>query len=460
MFFSQDHDGDGDVVELEQLRLQRFVDGPGRGLDGRALRDEQPQPVAGVKRRLVVQRPGLPGLRQRRPSGHGCWGADEVVSRCSRTATAVTATSTSARSTPRRHRDRRSGHAREPHRAGSGSPGTSPGTSTGWPWAIRRSARSQAARSSWPPARYGYDDDWPPDADPQGVAMGSNLTGGSSGGPWIISVRPSRTGRRWRQQLHQRPQRLEVEHRARGDGLAVLRLSPDGDLQLPERHGALPVTGVGRAAIVQRERPRPGPLSFVRGSSVTSRFSAGYSTIWRRCSVEFRQVPSAMYCGDSSFDGIGLEAALTDEAVQPRLAPGQIQSLEPRRESRDGDTEAPAAEDECAMLEQRREVGGERGARNACTEGRRRPETPGSLRSPDFPRPRRRVSRERRASGREVTERGRVVGERRLDEVRMGIGAVEEISRSDVHGDVTAATVGSTSGGGAKRLETWRSTRR
>jgi V8-like Glu-specific endopeptidase len=33
---------------------------------------------------------------------------------------------------------------------------------------------------------YGYDDDWPPDAV-LGVAMGSNLTGGSSGGPWIIS---------------------------------------------------------------------------------------------------------------------------------------------------------------------------------------------------------------------------------------------------------------------------------
>ncbi len=33
---------------------------------------------------------------------------------------------------------------------------------------------------------YGYDDDWPPDAT-LGVAMGSDLTGGSSGGPWIIS---------------------------------------------------------------------------------------------------------------------------------------------------------------------------------------------------------------------------------------------------------------------------------
>jgi len=33
---------------------------------------------------------------------------------------------------------------------------------------------------------YGYDDNWPPDAV-LGVAMGSNLTGGSSGGPWIIS---------------------------------------------------------------------------------------------------------------------------------------------------------------------------------------------------------------------------------------------------------------------------------
>ncbi len=33
---------------------------------------------------------------------------------------------------------------------------------------------------------YGYDDDWPPDTV-LGVAMGSDLTGGSSGGPWIIS---------------------------------------------------------------------------------------------------------------------------------------------------------------------------------------------------------------------------------------------------------------------------------
>ncbi len=40
------------------------------------------------------------------------------------------------------------------------------------------------------------------------------------------------------------------------------------------------------------------------------------------------------------------------------------------------------------------------------------------------------------ASGGEVAERGRVVGERRLDEVRMGIGAVEEVSRSDVHRDM------------------------
>ena len=33
---------------------------------------------------------------------------------------------------------------------------------------------------------YGYDDDWQPDTI-MGVAMGSDLTGGSSGGPWIIS---------------------------------------------------------------------------------------------------------------------------------------------------------------------------------------------------------------------------------------------------------------------------------
>ncbi len=32
---------------------------------------------------------------------------------------------------------------------------------------------------------YGYDDNWPPDAV-LSVAMGSDLTGGSSGGPWII----------------------------------------------------------------------------------------------------------------------------------------------------------------------------------------------------------------------------------------------------------------------------------
>ena len=32
---------------------------------------------------------------------------------------------------------------------------------------------------------YGYDDDWSPDAV-LGVAMGSDLTGGSSGGPWIL----------------------------------------------------------------------------------------------------------------------------------------------------------------------------------------------------------------------------------------------------------------------------------
>lgn len=35
-------------------------------------------------------------------------------------------------------------------------------------------------------SQYGYDDDWSPDAV-LSVAMGSNLTGGSSGGPWIIS---------------------------------------------------------------------------------------------------------------------------------------------------------------------------------------------------------------------------------------------------------------------------------
>jgi len=35
-------------------------------------------------------------------------------------------------------------------------------------------------------SQYGYDDDWSPDAI-LSVAMGSNLTGGSSGGPWIIS---------------------------------------------------------------------------------------------------------------------------------------------------------------------------------------------------------------------------------------------------------------------------------
>ena len=35
-------------------------------------------------------------------------------------------------------------------------------------------------------SQYGYDDDWAPDAV-LSVAMGSNLTGGSSGGPWIIS---------------------------------------------------------------------------------------------------------------------------------------------------------------------------------------------------------------------------------------------------------------------------------
>ncbi len=34
-------------------------------------------------------------------------------------------------------------------------------------------------------SQYGYDDDWSPDAI-LSVAMGSNLTGGSSGGPWIV----------------------------------------------------------------------------------------------------------------------------------------------------------------------------------------------------------------------------------------------------------------------------------
>ena len=40
-------------------------------------------------------------------------------------------------------------------------------------------------------SQYGYDDDWPPDPpnppDALSVAMGNNLTGGSSGGPWIIN---------------------------------------------------------------------------------------------------------------------------------------------------------------------------------------------------------------------------------------------------------------------------------
>lgn len=33
---------------------------------------------------------------------------------------------------------------------------------------------------------YGYDDDWPPDAV-LSMAMGNNMTGGSSGGPWIVN---------------------------------------------------------------------------------------------------------------------------------------------------------------------------------------------------------------------------------------------------------------------------------
>ena len=65
MFFSQDHDGNG---SRQQLRLQRLLDGAGRGVDCRALRNEQPQRRRSCNGGFSYQRPGLSRLRQRRPS--------------------------------------------------------------------------------------------------------------------------------------------------------------------------------------------------------------------------------------------------------------------------------------------------------------------------------------------------------------------------------------------------------
>jgi hypothetical protein len=78
--------------------------------------------------------------------------------------------------------------------------GTTIGTHTGWLGFLVNASRNQHWVAMGYPAAspfaggklimsvgsYGYDDSWPPDSV-LSVAMGNNMTGGSSGGPWIVN---------------------------------------------------------------------------------------------------------------------------------------------------------------------------------------------------------------------------------------------------------------------------------
>ena len=112
-----------------------------------------------------------------------------------------------------------------------------PETNTGWQWAIRRRSRLRAASSSWRPSSYGYDDDWPPDAV-LSMAMGNNMTGGSSGGPGSSTTAlPARSPvRRTGKTSSTGTTTGSTTPFPERDDVAVLRLSRDGDLQLHQGH--------------------------------------------------------------------------------------------------------------------------------------------------------------------------------------------------------------------------------
>jgi hypothetical protein len=184
MFFSQDHDANGTANDFvcsastfgpdEAWTAGHCVTNNVSGADG----------VQGVNDGWSFNVLVCPVYDNGFVHGHGCWGADFVVSLLA-------------------YRNGGNGNvdfgAIDTTDNGTVFAGTL-GNHTGWLGFAWNQPRDQHWVAMGYPAGapfaggkiimaaggYGYDDDWAPDGV-LGVAMGSNLTGGSSGGPWIVN---------------------------------------------------------------------------------------------------------------------------------------------------------------------------------------------------------------------------------------------------------------------------------
>ena len=182
MFFTQDYDGDGNVVEPSNFVCSASTFGPDEAWTaGHCVTNNLNG--AGINAGWSYNVQVCPVYDNGLVHGHGCWGSDEVVSLLG-------------------YRNGGNGNidfgAIDTSANGTVVPGAL-GAHTGWLGFAWNQSRDQHWVAMGYPAEapfaggkiimaasgYGYDDDWQPDLI-EGVAMGSDLTGGSSGGPWII----------------------------------------------------------------------------------------------------------------------------------------------------------------------------------------------------------------------------------------------------------------------------------
>lgn len=179
MFFSQDHDGNG---TLSNFVCSASTFGPDEAWTAGHCVTNNLSGVganAGWSTNVLV----CPVYDNGFQWGHGCWGSDLLIS--------LTA-----------YRNGGNGNvdfgAIDTSNNGTVIPGAL-GSHTGWLGFAWNQGRDQHWVAMGYPAgspfaggkiimaasAYGYDEDWSPDSI-LSVAMGSNLTGGSSGGPWIL----------------------------------------------------------------------------------------------------------------------------------------------------------------------------------------------------------------------------------------------------------------------------------
>ena len=340
MFSTQDHDGKGTTNNLAEV--------PPRSPD----------------------EAWTAGTADEQPSGAGAnagWSRQHRSARCTTTAstrpTGAGATTTSRGRSPYRAEVRE--HRLRSHRTRRTEPSSRPvGAHTGWLGFAANIGRDQhwiamgypqgapfaGGKIIMAASQYGYDDDWFPDAV-LSVAMGSDLTGGSSGGPWILQYglpgQVAGAGGNYINGHNDWKWNTEPEAMASPyfDCRPVAIYNVIGAPASPARNRSPTSVDSSRGP----EGAPPPPNRRARGSRSERVLDHPAS-----CSAELRQEPGNVLRRDllDAYDGAASERS--DGARLARWTGAGLRRW--WRARRAATPKLPAAEDDRAMLEQHREV--------------------------------------------------------------------------------------------------------